>query len=151
MSGASRVADKIFAVLAAITALALLVQVFLAGVGVFGINAAKPEDASSFDPHRALGEIIGGLALLMLIAALVARASKRVMWSSIVLFLLAEFAQHGLASGGNDNKWVGGLHALDGVIILLLALWLHLDSRPRLMGRPAHGQHSADTPAAPAA
>ena len=89
MSGASRVADKIFAVLAAITALAILVQVFLAGVGVFGINAAKPEDASSFDPHRVLGEIIGGLTLLMLIAALVARASRRVMWASIVLFLLA--------------------------------------------------------------
>src|SRR4051794_28729309 len=144
MSGASRTADKIFAWLAALTALAVVVQVFLAGVGVFGIDAAKPEDASSFDAHRTLGEIIGGLTLLMLIAALVARASKRVMWASIVLFLLAEFAQHGLASGGNSNKWVGGLHALDGVVILLLALWLHLDSRPRLSSR---SEPAADPPA----
>jgi hypothetical protein len=150
MSGAGRTADKIFAWLAALTALAVVVQVFLAGVGVFGIDAAKPEDASSFDPHRALGEIIGGLTLLMLIAALIARASKRVMWTSIVLFLLAEFAQHGLASGGNSNKWVGGLHALDGVVILLIALWLHLDSRSRLSGRAAHAAEpaAAEPPAA---
>jgi hypothetical protein len=137
MSGASRTADKIFAGLAAITALAVVVQVFLAGVGVFGMDAPKAEDAGSFDLHRGLGEIIGGLTLLMLIAALVARASRRVMWTSIVLFLLAEFAQHGLASGGNSNKWVGGLHALDGVVILLMALWLHLDSRPRLRAASA--------------
>src|SRR3954466_2188239 len=139
MSAATRTADKIFAGLAALTALAVVVQVFLAGVGVFGMDAPKAEDAGSFDPHRVLGEIIGGLTLLMLIAALVARASRRVMWASIVLFLLAEFAQHGLASGGNSNKWVGGLHALDGVVILLLALWLHLDSRPRLAGSAADG------------
>jgi uncharacterized protein DUF6220 len=135
MSPASRTADKIFAGLAAITALAVVVQVFLAGVGAFGMNAAKVEDAGSYDPHRVLGEVIGGLTLLMLIAALVARASRRVMWASIVLFLLAEFAQHGLASGGDSNKWIGGLHAFDGLVILLLALWLHLDSRPRLTGR----------------
>jgi len=150
MSGASRTADKIFAWLAAITAVAVLVQVFLAGVGVFGMDAPKAEDAGSFDTHRMLGEIIGGLTLLMLIAALVARASKRVMWTSIVLFLLAEFAQHGLASGGNSNKWVGGLHALVGVVILLMALWLHLDSRPRLTGRaaPAAEPPGAQSPGA---
>src|SRR3954467_13423325 len=148
MSGASRTADKIFAWLAAPTALAGRGPGFPPGAGVCGIDAAKPEDASSFDAHRTLGEIIGGLTLLMLIAALVARASKRVMWASIVLFLLAEFAQHGLASGGNSNKWVGGLHALDGVIILLLALWLHLDSRPRLTAGRAEPAPAADAPAA---
>jgi hypothetical protein len=135
LSGARSTAHMIFAGLAAITALAVVVQVFLAGVGVFGIDAKTAEDAASFDPHRVLGEIIGGLALLLLVAAVVARASKRAVWGAIVLFLLAEFAQHALASGGDSNKWVGGLHALDGIIVLLLALWLHLDSRTRLKAR----------------
>jgi Family of unknown function (DUF6220) len=144
VSRASRTAGKIFAGVAAITALAVVVQVFLAGSGVFGIDAAKVEDAGSFDPHRVLGEVIAGLTLVMLIAALVARAAKRIMWASIVLFLLAEFAQHGLASAGDSNKWLGGLHALDGVVILLIALWLHLDSRSQLRsGTPAQDAAAA--------
>src|SRR3954465_7136779 len=114
MSGAGRTADKIFAGLAAITALAVLVQVFLAGVGVFGMDAPKAEDAGSFDAHRVLGEIIGGLTLLMLIAALVARASRRVMWASIVLFLLAEFAQHGFVLAGHNKKRGGAPPAPPG-------------------------------------
>src|SRR4051794_4507979 len=105
MSGASRTADKIFAWLAAITALAVVVQVFLAGVGVFGMNAAKAEDASSFDPHRVLGEIIGGLTLLMLIAALVARASRRGMLGHHPVFLPPGVAPHRVPAGWNTNKW----------------------------------------------
>src|SRR4051794_10931834 len=105
MSGASRTADKIFAALAAITALAVLVQVFLAGVGVFGMDAAKAEDAGSFDPHRVLGEIIGGLTLLMLIAALVARASRRGMLGHHPVFLPPGVAPHRVPAGWNTNKW----------------------------------------------
>lgn len=56
--------------LAALFVLGVLVQVFLAGVGVFGINARKA------------------------------------------------------AAAGDSNKWLGGAHALDGMIILLLSLWL---------------------------
>jgi len=33
-------------------------------------------------------------------------------------------AQSVLASLGDNNKWLGGLHALDGMLILLLALWI---------------------------
>jgi len=136
VSPARRNADTIFTWLAALTALDILVQVFLAGVGAFGDHARKVEDATSFDPHRFNGEIVAGLTLLMLIAALVARASKFQIWGSVVVFLLAEVAQHGLASGGDSNKWVGGLHAFDGILILLLVIGLHVTSRRRIGASP---------------
>ena len=40
-----------------------------------------------------------------------------------MLALLVIVAQSGLAAG-DSNKWLGGLHALDGMVILLLSLWL---------------------------
>jgi cytochrome b561 len=123
---------RVYSGLTSLLALAVVVQVFLAGVGVFGVDSTDLDKASSFDPHRALGNVIGGLALVILLAAVIARAPARAVWGSIVLFLLAGFAQTGLAAAGDDNKWVGGLHAADGVVILLLALWLHLDSRAGL-------------------
>ena len=41
-----------------------------------------------------------------------------------MLALLVIVAQSGLAAAGDSNKWLGGLHALDGMVILLLSLWL---------------------------
>ena len=116
--------DRAFIYLVTVFFIGVLVQVFLAGVGAFGDHAAKVEDASSFDPHRTLGFILGGVAIILLILALLARASQATWIGALVLAVLAFGAQSGLASGGDSNKWVGGLHALDGIIILLLAGWL---------------------------
>ena len=68
----------------------------------------------------------------MFIAALVARTGKAKIWVSIILVVLIELAQGATAAGGEDHHWVGGLHALDGVIILGLAGWMHRISRARL-------------------
>src|SRR3954469_11217427 len=129
VSGARAGADKVFAYLAALLVLGIVVQFFLAGLGVFGIDGRDIEDATSLDPHRALGHILAGVALLMLVAALIARTSKLAMWGSLALVLLIEIAQVALASGGDDHDWLGGLHALNGVLILALAVWMHLASR----------------------
>jgi hypothetical protein len=40
--------------------------------------------------------------------------------------LLTEVAQHSLAESGTDNPAVGGLHAVVGMVVLLLATWLAL-------------------------
>jgi hypothetical protein len=96
---------------------------------VFGIDGRKLADATSLDPHRAVGHILAGIGLLMLIAALVARTSKLAMWGSLAMVLLIEGAQVALANGGENHHWLGGLHALTGVLILLLAVWMHLASR----------------------
>jgi hypothetical protein len=131
--GVRRVADTIFAYLAALLVLGVVVQFFLAGVGVFGIDGHRDlGKATSLDPHRALGHMLAGVAILMFIAALVARTSKAKIWVSIVLALLIELVQTALASGGDNHHWLGGLHALNGVIILGLAGWMHRISRSRI-------------------
>lgn len=122
--GWRRGVDRAFVYLVTLFFIGVLVQVFLAGVGVFGDHSLKVEDASSFDPHRALGNILGALAIVLVILAALARPSRANSIGALVLAVLAAGAQSGLAAGGEDNKWVGGLHALDGIIILLLAGWL---------------------------
>jgi len=125
--GWRRGVDRAFIYLVTLFFVGVLVQVFLAGVGAFGElgdHVTKLEDASSLDAHRNLGFILGGVAVILLILALLARASRATWIGALVLAVLAFVAQSALASGGEDNKWVGGLHALDGIIILLLAGWL---------------------------
>jgi uncharacterized membrane protein len=124
MDGWRRGVDRAFVYLATLFFVAVLVQVFLAGVGTFGDHVAKVEDASSFDAHRGLGFALGGVAVLLLILAAAARASRATWIGALVLAVLAFVLQSVLAGAGEDNKWVGGLHALDGMVILLLAGWL---------------------------
>ena len=127
-SGLRRGADLAYGYLAAFFVLGVLFQVYLAGEGVFGINARKVADASSLDPHRMWGSVLMVLALVLLILALVAWRSVRTVLSTLLLALLVIVAQSGLAAAGDSNKWLGGAHALDGMIILLLSLWLAIAS-----------------------
>lgn len=133
VGGARRGADTVFAYLAALLVLGIIVQFFLAGFGVFSITGHNDlEKVKDLDPHRALGHILAGVAILMFIAALIARTSKAKIWVSIVIALLAELLQSALASAAEDHHWVGGLHVLNGLIILGLAAWMHRISRNRL-------------------
>ena len=130
VSGARRGADTVYAYLAALMLLGVIAQFFLAGLGVFGIDGHRDlEKATSLDPHRVMGHILALVAILMLISALVARTSKLAMWGSLALAVLIELVQVLLASGGEDHHWLGGLHALTGVVILGLAAQMHLKSR----------------------
>jgi hypothetical protein len=133
VAGARGAADKVFAYLAALLVLGVVVQFFLAGLGVFDIAGHKDlENVSQLDPHRMLALFLALLALLMFIAALVARTGKTKIWVSIILVLLIELVQSALAGGGEDHHWLGGLHALNGLIILGLAGWMHNITRARL-------------------
>lgn len=134
-SGLRHGADLAYGYLAAFFVLGVLFQVYLAGVGVFGINARKVANASSLDPHRAWGSVLMLLAIILLILALVAWQSVAVVLSTLLLALLVIVAQVGLAAAGDSNKWLGGAHALDGMIILLLSLWLALAARRRRTAR----------------
>jgi hypothetical protein len=130
LTGARRQVDIAFNYVALLFVVGIFVQIYLAGVGVFGDHAANGvEHANSFDPHRAVGEILGLIAVVMLILSLIARRSRDVIIGSLVLAILVEVAQHGLASAGDDHKWVGGLHALDGLIILGVGAWLYHATR----------------------
>ena len=128
-TGAPSKADKVFAYLAALLVLAVIVQFFLAGLGVWGIDQRKLDKATSLDPHRAVADLIALIALLMFIAALVSRTSKPRIWVSITIAILAAAVQSLLAAGGEHQHWVGGLHVLDGLVILGLAGWMHSSTR----------------------
>jgi hypothetical protein len=108
-----------------------LVQIFLAGFGVFGLHGQEvgAPGETAFDPHRALGFALGGVALIILILALVARRNALSMLLTAVMFLLAFLAQSFLADLGASNAIFGGLHALDGLAILGIAGYLYGWSR----------------------
>ena len=92
--------------------LAGVAQIFLAGLGVFrledqGLAAAGD---TAFAPHRALGFTMAGIALLILVLAVIARPGARAIVGSALLVVL---------------------HALDGLLILSIAAYLYFWSRRR--------------------
>ncbi len=126
-------ADKAFRWGLVVFLLAGLVQIFLAGVGVFDLQGRDLQDASSFDPHRALGFAMSALSLVLLILALVARVSPQTILLALLLLVLSAVMQSVLAGLGEDTPFFGGLHAFDGLAILGLASYLHVAAikRPR--------------------
>ena len=122
MAAARRIAFQLYRVLIALIAIACVVQIFLAGRGVFGIHgSASLDDQSSLNAHRDLGEIIGIGAIIVLILALIMWDKRLILWT-FVLALLAEFVQH--ATALPKHPWVSGLHPVSGVAILGISAWL---------------------------
>ena len=105
------------------------VQIFLAGLGAFRIDNLGVSGDTAFAPHRAVGFAMGGMALLILVLALIARPGVRAVIGSVLLFLLAVLVQSLLASLADNTVWFGGLHALDGLAILGIAAFLYLAAR----------------------
>lgn len=117
--------DRVYAWLMAAFVVAVLLQVFLAGVGAFGDHTASGvAKASSFDPHRALGSALGFVAVLLFLVAVAVRASKSTVIVAFLLGVATLVAQPALAGAGDNHKWAGGFHAFDGMLILLASLWL---------------------------
>ena len=113
--------------------LAGVAQIFLAGLGAFrlqdqGLAAAGD---SAFAPHRALGFGMAGIALLILVLAVIARPGARAIAGSAVLVLLTALMQSLLAGFAEDHVVFGALHALDGLLILSIAAYLYYWSRRR--------------------
>jgi len=122
---------KVFAVLAALLTLVVVLQFYFAAVGVF----SEPAD-ELFIIHGENGRIvIRSLALLTLIAAAIARAGRRTIWLSaltlgLVLFQTVLFILVGVIFGiGPENLDVIpvgatimlGFHAINGVAILAVS------------------------------
>ncbi|HEX6761518.1 MAG TPA: hypothetical protein VF094_01830 [Gaiellaceae bacterium] len=109
--------------LAPLFVIGIVVQIFLAGEGIFGLkNVKKLDDAKTLDPHRGLGFFltIPGALLLLIVALLAWSPNRKVRIISLVLpFDL--FVQSVLASTG---RWAGGLHPVNGFLLLGLFGWL---------------------------
>jgi len=104
------------------------VQIFLAGLGVFHLHAYgldAPAGDSALDPHRTLGFAMGGVALLILVLAIVARPGARAITWAIVLVVQTDLLQSLLAGLGDDSAVWGGLHALDGLLALAVAAYMY--------------------------
>ncbi len=98
----------------------VLLQFFLAGAGVFSAGpGTAARDSTALDPHRANGMLVTLLALLLLIAALVARNGR---WKWVLALFVLAFLQPVLAIAGA----AGGLHVLGAVAILGLGSFLAL-------------------------
>lgn len=87
-----------------------IVQVFLAGLGVF-------DDPGAFVTHREFGYLFGWLTLVALVLALAAREPRRV--TGLTALLLVLFAlQSVLVAVRTDLPSVAALHPLNGFAIL---------------------------------
>jgi hypothetical protein len=87
-----------------------LVQVFLAGLGVFD----SPE---RFLTHAGFGYVLGWFTLAMLILALVAREPRRIV--GLTILVLVQFAlQSVFVAVRADYPMVAALHPVNGFLIL---------------------------------
>lgn len=73
-----------------------------------------------FDMHTMMGRTLTTLALIALVLALVARYSKGAIIGTTVLVVIMVITTL-LANAGWDYKWLGGLHALLGIVSVILA------------------------------
>ena len=134
MSGTRRGARSVMKWFAGLYAVLIVVQVFLAGEGIFGLNNIKHSDdcdkhpalcvgnSNTLDAHRALGFFLTfpGAILFLIVALLAWHPVTRVRVVSIVLPFLA-FVQMLLPGAG---RWVAALHPVNAVLLLGLFGWL---------------------------
>lgn len=101
------------------------VQFFLAGLGVFRTQdhaehgtVGDSQFAAYFDPHRTLGNVLFGVAVLVFLAALVARLGRARVLVMLVLPVLV-FLQSVFANNG--PSWFRALHVLNAFVIAGIA------------------------------
>ena len=147
MSGMRRGATSVLKWFSGLFAVLIVVQVYLAGEGIFGLSNIKHDcskstshcvaNTTTLNAHRGLGFLLSGpLALLFLIVALLAWhrvTSVRVV--SIVVPILT-FLQIIIAHVG---RWASALHPINAILVLGLFGWLFF----RLRGEAESGGASA--------
>jgi Family of unknown function (DUF6220) len=93
----------------ALTVVAIVLQFYLAGYGVFAFNGLPP-----FDPHRAVGDLIGIASLIGIALAFAARVPWRITGINAVFFVLMVI-QSALAFA--SVQAIAALHVVNGVLI----------------------------------
>lgn len=92
----------------------LVVQVFLAGMGVF-------DGAANFATHATWGYLLELLPLLMLVLAALGRLGRRQIVYAVAIFLMFMLQSVFVAVRG-DLPMIAALHAVNGFGILLLGI-----------------------------
>jgi hypothetical protein len=120
----------IYRILITLFTAGVVVQFFLAGLGIFDAIPEGSEQTTSstwedkIDPHAALGHLlfIPG-AILLLIVILVAWPGPRAIGATFGLAVLM-LIQIILGGVGEDTPGLGALHPVNAVLILALSLFL---------------------------
>jgi hypothetical protein len=134
MSGVRGGARSVLKWFSVVFVVAIVVQVFLAGEGIFGMkNIAHSDDCNkaaaqcianskTLDPHRALGFFLTmpGAVLFLIVALLAWHPDSRVRIVSILTPILT-FVQMILPGLG---RWGGAFHPLNAILVLGLFAWL---------------------------
>lgn len=94
----------------------LIVQVFLAGLGVF-------DDPGAFLTHRDFGYLFGWLIVILLVVAIAGRLG-RVQIGGAVLLMVQFSLQSIFVAIREDQPAIAALHPLNGFLILLVAVSL---------------------------
>jgi hypothetical protein len=113
-------ARLIHVILSLLLAAGLVVQVFLAGLGVF-------ESPARFTIHRDFGYTLSFLPLLLIIAGLVGGMGRRVALLALAAGLLFVLQSVFVALRASAPV-VAALHPVNGFLILLIALVIARDS-----------------------
>jgi Family of unknown function (DUF6220) len=126
-------ARTIYRYLIGIVFLGVIVQVGLAGYGAFyTVNhvdddphlITKHRVEHGWDPHSAWGTILGIIALILLIDALIARFDSRLRNWNIALFVLFLLQVLLLAPLGGAVPGLGWLHPVNALAIFGISGWL---------------------------
>ena len=135
MAGVRRGAVSVMKWFAAVYVVAIIIQIYLAGEGIFGLNNIKNSDdcdkaaahcianSKTLDAHRALGFFLTfpGAILFLIVALLAWHSNKRIRIVSIVVPILT-FVQIILPGLG---RWGGAFHPLNAILVLGMFGWLY--------------------------
>jgi hypothetical protein len=117
---AQRIARPIHLVVAWLFVAALLVQVFLAGMGVF-------DEPSAFVTHRETGYLLTAVPVVLIVTSLVGRFGRSHVIAAGVM--LAQFFLQSILVFQRDSvPAIAALHPVNGFLILLIGVWLARDA-----------------------
>ena len=120
---AQRIARPIHVVVAWLLVVGLLVQVFLAGMGVF-------DSSGAFATHRDFGYTLTLLPAVLIVTSAVGRFGRMETIAAAVM-LGQFFLQSILVLQRDSTPAIAALHPVNGVLILLIAVWLARDAWAR--------------------
>ncbi len=117
---ARRIARPIHLVVAWLFVIGLLVQVFLAGMGVFS-------SATEFATHRDFGYLLTLLPVVLIVTGLVGGFGRWEVIAAAVMFV--QFILQSILVFQRDSvPAIAALHPVNGFLILLIAIWLATDA-----------------------
>ena len=139
------IARTAYPVVAGLFVACAVIQVFLAGLGVF-------DDPNAFVTHRNFGYLFGWLTLVLLVVALVGRMPRRFVGLAVLILVLFSLQSVFVALRA-DMPAIAALHPLNGFLILgvaAYAAWTSWKARGEVVAREPTAAQAATASAADA-